>query len=223
MARAWTYCLIAAAIMTAFGEAGASAVPRSGAGVYNRPSALFPPADPVRGAALAQPCLACHGDAAIVVGQPAIHPPKLRYQRASTVFYALQDYRSGRRRSDVMGPLAKTLSDQAMRDLASYLTAGPNRRLGAASGGPQLANSWAHEKVEEVCGFCHGESGLGEMEGYPALAGQNSDYLEHALKAYRAGSRSNAVMRVFARELRPEDLARLAAYFAAQPGLEINR
>jgi cytochrome c553 len=192
----------------------------AGGQMFNRPSAMNPAGDPVRGKALAVQCLSCHGGGDVVFGQPAFHPPKLRYQRLSSMFYALHDYRDGQRQSDVMDPIAKTLSDQDMRDLSAYMTAGPDRRRGAAPGGPKMSDSPAHQEVDEVCGFCHGESGLGEMEGYPALAGQNQDYLEHALTAYRSGGRSNPIMQTFAKRLTPDEVRQLAAYFAAQPGLE---
>ena len=187
---------------------------------FNRPSAVFPAGDLARGKALSAQCLACHGDVNIVLGQPAFHPPKLRYQRPSSVFYALQDYRDGRRQSDVMAPVARTLSDQDMRDLSVYVTVGPNRRRGAAPGGAEMASSWAHQKVVDLCGLCHGEAGLGVMDGYPALAGQNQDYIEHALLAYRSGARTNPIMHAFARSLAPDEISKMAAYFAAQPGLE---
>jgi cytochrome c553 len=187
---------------------------------FNRPSAVFPAGDLARGKTLSAQCLACHGDVNIVLGQPAFHPPKLRYQRPSSVFYALQDYRDGRRQSDVMAPVARTLSDQDMRDLSAYVTAGPNRRRGAAPGGAEMASSWAHQKVVDLCGLCHGEAGLGVMDGYPALAGQNQDYIEHALLAYRSGARTNPIMHAFARSLAPDEISKMAAYFAAQPGLE---
>jgi cytochrome c553 len=61
------------------------------------------------------------------------------------------------------------------------------------------------------------------MDGYPALAGQHQSYLEHALLAYRSGERANPIMRHFAATLKPDEVSRMAEYFAAQPGLEPNR
>jgi cytochrome c553 len=196
----------------------------AGETTYNRASAVFPAGDSVHGKVLAASCLSCHGDvgAGATFGQPPFNAPKLRYQRPSTIFYALQDYRDGRRRSDIMQPMAEGLSDQDMRDLAVYLSAGPHRRRGADPEGPAMATSWAHAEVGAVCGLCHGEAGLGVMDGYPALAGQNKSYLEHALLAYRSGGRANPIMRHFAGTLTPDEVDRMATYFAAQPGLEFN-
>jgi cytochrome c553 len=189
--------------------------------VFNRPSAIFPAGDPQRGLTLSTPCIACHGDAAVTFEQPPFHAPKLRYQRPSSIFYALQDYREGRRRSPLMTSIAQRLTDQDMRDLSVYVTAGPNRRRGPATGGPTMASGWAHEKVGQVCGLCHGESGLSVMDGYPALGGQYEDYLDRALRDYQSGIRSNPIMQHVARTLTRNDIRRLAIYFAAQPDLEV--
>jgi cytochrome c553 len=186
---------------------------------YNRLSAVFPAGNLVHGKALAKPCLACHGDVDVTVDQPPFHAPRLRYQRISTLFYALQDYREGKRKSDFMEPLVKGMSDQDMRDLALYLS---GRAVGGTSPvrtEPVLTTGLAHQKNDEICSMCHGEAGLGVMDGYPVLAGQRQDYIEHALNAYRSGDRSNAVMVSFAHKLKPEEVRLMASYFAAQTAL----
>ncbi|MCH8958487.1 MAG: cytochrome c [Proteobacteria bacterium] len=70
-----------------------------------------------------------------------------------------------------------------------------------------------------VCASCHGVSGESVMPDYPVLAGQHQDYLEHTLKAYRSGERSNPIMAAFVATLSDADIADLAAYYAAQEGL----
>jgi cytochrome c553 len=187
---------------------------------YNRASAVFPAGNAEHGKELGQSCLACHGDTDIALGQPPFHAPKLRYQRISTLFYALEDYRSGKRKSAFMNPLAKAMSDQDIRDLALYLS---GRALGTTSpvrAEPAQRSSLAHQKNDELCSACHGEAGLGVMDGYPVLAGQHQDYLEYALNAYRSGARSNPTMATFAHSLKPNEVRLMAAYFAAQTALE---
>ena len=186
---------------------------------YNRPSAIYPKANLQHGKALATACLACHGGTDVKLGQPAFHPPKLHNQRLSTIFYALEDYRSGARKSDLMAATAQGLSEQDMRDVAGYLSARSLRPLPPARPLPMMANSWAHQKNEQVCSMCHGEAGLGVMDGYPVLAGQHQDYLEHALLAYRSGQRSNPIMQTFARSLKPQEIKQITQYFAAQSAL----
>jgi len=73
----------------------------------------------------------------------------------------------------------------------------------------------------QVCQSCHGRSGNESLQpDYPILAGQHADYLEHALKSYRDGTRNNAVMAGFAAGLSDQDIADLAAWYSRQKGLE---
>jgi len=69
-----------------------------------------------------------------------------------------------------------------------------------------------------VCTTCHGADGIAIMPAYPNLAGQNADYLESALKAYRAEQRQGgmaAIMQMQAQNLSDEDITNLAAYYAS--------
>ncbi len=73
------------------------------------------------------------------------------------------------------------------------------------------------------CAACHGENGDKPLApDYPILAGQYKDYLEAALKAYRSGRRQNPIMtmQVETLQLSDNDISRLAAHFAAKPGLK---
>lgn len=77
------------------------------------------------------------------------------------------------------------------------------------------------QEKSQVCQSCHGQTGAESlMDNYPVLAGQHEDYLIHALKSYRDGNRSNAVMSGFAADLSDQDIADLAAWYARQEGLE---
>jgi cytochrome c553 len=68
-----------------------------------------------------------------------------------------------------------------------------------------------------TCEACHGPDGKGTNPMYPVIAGQYEDYLVHALKAYRDGSRKNAIMAGLAAPLSDEDIKDLAAYYASMP------
>jgi len=73
------------------------------------------------------------------------------------------------------------------------------------------------EKVT-VCAACHGADGKAMQPIYPHLAGQYSNYIEQALREYRAGVRKNPVMGAQASTLTDADIRQLAAYYSAQPG-----
>lgn len=72
----------------------------------------------------------------------------------------------------------------------------------------------------QVCQSCHGKTGNESLQPeYPKLAGQHEDYIVHALKSYRDGTRDNAVMAGFAGNLSDRDIADLAAWYSRQEGL----
>ncbi|HHP0513211.1 TPA: c-type cytochrome [Vibrio harveyi] len=69
-----------------------------------------------------------------------------------------------------------------------------------------------------VCAACHGADGIAVIPGYPNLKGQNEQYIESSIKAYKAGQRTGGlapVMRAQANLLSDEDIANLAAYYAS--------
>lgn len=70
-----------------------------------------------------------------------------------------------------------------------------------------------------TCAACHGELGQATAPEYPDLAGQYQSYLEHALKSYRSGARKNPIMAGLVNGLTDQDIADLAAYYAAQEDL----
>ena len=51
----------------------------------------------------------------------------------------------------------------------------------------------------------------------PNLAGQTEVYLIKTLQDYRAGARKNDMMSIVAADLKDQDIADLAAYYAAIP------
>jgi cytochrome c553 len=75
------------------------------------------------------------------------------------------------------------------------------------------------------CASCHG-AGLNApiLPAYPKLAGQYSDYLFYALKAYKVGNanpqygRNNAVMSSQVQNFTDADLEDMALYISKLPG-----
>ncbi|HEX6362512.1 MAG TPA: cytochrome P460 family protein, partial [Albitalea sp.] len=73
-------------------------------------------------------------------------------------------------------------------------------------------------KVQTVCAACHGTNGVSVSDTVPHLAGQRVAYLESQLKALKEGTRKAPVMNAIAAQLSADDIANVAAYYAAQPG-----
>ncbi len=75
-------------------------------------------------------------------------------------------------------------------------------------------------KAAQVCAACHGPEGnKPAAPENPILAGQHPDYLAKALRDYRAGKRSNPIMKGFAASLSNQDIADLAAWFSSQSSI----
>jgi len=67
------------------------------------------------------------------------------------------------------------------------------------------------------CAACHGEGGVKPiLPSYPSIGGQYEDYLVHSLKAYRDGSRKNAIMAGQVASMSDAQIEALADYFAKQ-------
>lgn len=73
------------------------------------------------------------------------------------------------------------------------------------------------KKRAAVCFACHGENGISKIDGTPHLAGQNREYLEKALHAYREGQlRQDPTMTAMAKPLSDNDITNIAVYFSLQ-------
>jgi len=93
---------------------------------------------------------------------------------------------------------------------ACLLALAPAHAAGNVENGAQLAFT---------CAGCHG---IAEYRNaypnyrVPKIAGQNEIYLVNSLKAYRDGDRRHPTMAAQASSFSDQDIADLAAYFAAQ-------
>ncbi len=75
----------------------------------------------------------------------------------------------------------------------------------------------ANSSLVATCAACHGATGAGSSTvAAPRLAGQNADYMAHALSMFKSGKRKNPVMEKIAQNLSDSDMRELADYFAAQ-------
>ena len=65
------------------------------------------------------------------------------------------------------------------------------------------------------CQTCHGLDGLSKIPDAPNIAGSPEGYLVKSLNAYRKGERKNDMMSIVVQQLSEQDIADLAAYYAA--------
>ena len=76
------------------------------------------------------------------------------------------------------------------------------------------ADADAGKAKSAVCVACHGPAGISSNPLWPNLAGQQDQYLDKQMKAFRDGVRKDPVMAPMAAGLSDEDIANLAAYYS---------
>ena len=180
---------------------------------------VAPPAlaegDVERGEELAYTCLGCHGIEGYRNAYPSFRVPKLGGQKATYLVQALQGYRNGEREHPTMSAQANSMTEQDIEDVSAYLASMANATVEAGG-----STDVKPLDVAQTCVACHGVNGIGMSPTWPTLAGQHEDYLRHALKQYRSGERSNAIMMPMAANLTDQEIKVLAEYYASMKGLE---
>lgn len=87
---------------------------------------------------------------------------------------------------------------------------------------PMVGDAARGKTLTTTCVTCHGADGKALMPMYPNLAGQDQGYLLMSLQEFKkgaAGTRNNAIMAGMVAMLSDQDMADLAAYYAAQPAI----
>ena len=89
--------------------------------------------------------------------------------------------------------------------------------LFAAAAPPDTATS---PRIAEIiaarCALCHGPDGQSASAIYPRLAAQHPDYIIKQLKDFRDGRRKSDTMTDMTKDLKDDEIAGLAAYFASK-------
>lgn len=163
-------------------------------------------------------CASCHGADG---NSPVPMYPKLAGQSASYTAKQLADFKSGVRTDPIMAGMAAALSEQDMNDLGAYFAV-QTPTVGAGEGsdvGHKLYFGGDAKKGITACVACHGVKGKGMSQaGFPAIAGQNADYLKKQLASFRDGSRgndNNSMMRNIAIKLSDSDINELVNYMSS--------
>jgi cytochrome c553 len=172
-------------------------------------------------------CIGCHGIAGYQASFPEIYKvPKISGQGAKYIVSALNAYKKGDRKHPTMRGVAESLSDQDMADLAAYYS------VHGVVEGATLAAKPSKEPSTQVaallqkaaCISCHGENFAKPISpDYPKIAGQYSDYLYGALKAYKTEGnpqigRSNGVMGGMVKQFSNSELKEIAKYVGSLDG-----
>ena len=177
------------------------------------------------GATKSAVCSSCHGP-----NGNSANPdwPRLAGQSAIYIADQLRRFRAGTRNNLIMKPLASSLSDQDISDLAVYYEAQTVSGLEADpsfwQAGSVLYRHGDKARNIPACIACHGPVGRGNLiAGYPALRAQQSVYVVKQLNDYASGARytgtnttqadpNSVMMFTIAKRLTPEDIRNVASY-----------
>ncbi|MBW3541694.1 MAG: c-type cytochrome [Planctomycetes bacterium] len=191
----------------------------------------------VKGAAhYATGCFPCHGSPQLrhpriargMTPHPPYLPPAIPQWEPEELFYIVKHGVKftgmpawpALERDDEVWAMTAFLQKLPELDAEEY------RRLvdgdGASAAGAPLERLTGTENVPrqvvETCARCHGVDGLGRGIGaFPRLRGQQSTYLELALRAFASGQRNSGIMEPIAAELNDDEIRALARYYG---GLE---
>lgn len=165
--------------------------------------------DPVSaGKAAAAGCAGCHGDGGVskTPGMPNLAGLDPKY-----IIAAVNAYKSGERKNDMMKTLVSAISDTELQNIALYFAL---QKAGKAQT-PSPGNQAAGKSAAAACAACHGEGGVSTGSA-PSLAGQDAEYFAAALKSYKDGSRKDEAMKAPAASVDQGAMKDLAAYYANQ-------
>lgn len=166
-----------------------------------------------------QVCMNCHGMDGN--GTEPANPefPKIAGKQAVYLLKQLNDFKSGKRNSDIMAGIVAELSPDDMRNLATYF-AGQKNKPGIINL-PDLAvlgKKYYEEGSPEIgvpaCSGCHNPDASG-TDKYPHLAGQHAAYTFLQLKRFASSERENdrgLVMQSLAMRMSEQEMKAVSEY-----------
>ncbi len=160
-------------------------------------------------------CAACHtadGSRGIPTN------PILQGQHADYLVKQLTEFKSGKRDNAIMKPMASTLSDDDMRNVAAFYASrtakpGQSKVKATVDLGQKIWRGGIAEKNVPACAGCHGPAGAGIPAQYARLGGQHAEYVSAELGLFRAGKRGNSPqMAAIAARMSDADIAAVSDY-----------
>lgn len=187
--------------------------------------------DAFRGSLLAKRCDHCHGAEGF---SAATYTPNLAGMDSLVVWKQLEDFRTYKRLSRAMNPIALSLSQRDRADVAAYFSklpvfADPQDNRVFPQSKPESSHSEVASRLVSFgdgergippCQACHGP--VAYRPGAPSLATQNGDYVLNQLEAFANRTRANDIdmpMRTIAALLTEDERHALAEYYGAGYGL----
>src|SRR5712691_2871109 len=166
-----------------------------------------------------QICAACHGTDG---NSPLPTNPNLAGQYSDYLNNQLLSFKSGGRKSAVMGAIVAGLTPDDMKNLGAYFS-DKKPKLGNAKDrelvalGQKIYRGGNAATAVPACASCHTPDGAGIPSQFPRLAGQHAEYILAQLKAFRSGERADdnsKMMRAIAVKLSDQEMRAVAEYIS---------
>ena len=163
------------------------------------------------------PCLVCHGENGVSQNEGV---PSLAAQPDQYIQWQLVFFRLDGRKSEIMGPLVKDISNDDIKAFGAYFaTLAPPPAASPPDPNPELSGAGKVLAEEGHCNSCHTRNFAGQ-QATARLAGQREEVLRKALEDYRSGARRGtgiAAMPEAVYGLTDDDFAKLAHYLSRLP------
>lgn len=178
-------------------------------------------------------CTSCHGN------QPAAaagggtgerrYYPRIAGKPAGYLYNQLVNFREGRRQYPLMTWMVDHLSDDYLREIATYFSAQhlpapvlPRSGIPAAEleRGRRLVTQGDPARQIPACIACHGGRLTGALPAIPGLVGLPRDYINAQFGAWRNGTRrahAPDCMAAIASRLSLSDVAAVSGWLASEP------
>ena len=211
-----SFCgLLASACLVSLGHASESKVEAAPAADLKK---TLSHGDAAAGKAASAVCAGCHG----ANGVAAIKAyPNLAGQGAPYLVKQLMEFKSGARDNAIMAGMVAALDQAAMENLAAYYAGLPAAEGESADTedltlGRNIYRGGIGAIGVPACMSCHSPDGSGnDAAKFPALSGQNAEYVIAALQSFRSGARANdpnKMMQMVAERLSDKEIAALGNY-----------
>ena len=188
--------------------------------------------DAFRGLLLAKRCDHCHGAEGFSAEG---YTPNLAGMKRLAIWKQLEDFKSRKRTSKAMNPIAESLTERDIVDVVAYFSALPlfpdpqdNRAFPRGQSdathsamASRLITFGDGERGIPPCQACHGP--VAYKVGVPSLMTQNGDYVLNQLEAFANRTRTNDInepMRVIAGLLSEDERHAIAEYYGAGLGMQ---
>jgi cytochrome c553 len=158
-------------------------------------------------------CATCHGENGI---PPDKTWPVIWGQYQGYLYLQLRDFKSGARKSDVMGPIAQGLERDDMLALGLYFSQKPWPDLRQPPAPAAVVAAAERANTAVGCIGCHQSEYQGEGT-QPRLAGQSREYQQQSMLDFRTHARgNNPGMSDLMMAISLDDIAALAQYLAGR-------